>query len=315
MADLSNAICEFVQERAAVDYPVSSFYTSVAKRWSDIHKCYWALKEPALFNARSRANGVALHLLSEYSATAAFIIKIALIAKCTQDLLEQHKKLHTALSDFKKIRNDEFPRYHQYQWKNLNKTSYLQTVASLHVFVYFKGVKFLDQTSRVIRCSFIVFSQVLSYGVLLTDIYLIANGDALAHLRACTAMIGCWREYQTKLAENYLLVLQELEKREEVVNLVCQKIGMNKRTNDIIKDLRHFAIQAGKAIPEIINTIDDVANPIITPGKITAINFEIPTEQPANAPEEQRYPPKLNKVATQKNAEDPDPDPILSKTS
>lgn len=285
MVDLFQAIKSTAQEQASTNYPVPSGFLTSANFLSRVSLFGWAIREPQLFAERPATEGNplvyggALHLLTQYSTTVNFIVNIGIISKCVNDLITQHQQLHDAYTNLKNVFYDEYPRYHKYHWKNLNKSTYFQTIASIHIFAYTKAVKLLDQAARIMRCLGRLIVEVFKLGTIYTDIYLIAKGDALAHMRACTSLVSNMKNYQKQLSEKYSELLQVLEKNESSVNSICQKMGLNKRNVDIIADLRRFAEQAGKALPVVVNATQEFLDPILTVGKITPMfNLTVPEQ-------------------------------------
>lgn len=295
---LFKAVKETTEAQSALISPIPFYLQSAANLLAKGHLLWWSIKDYTLFKQTQQRNrtegnpiayGAALHLLSEYSTTVGYIVKVALIAKCAEDLLQQYCRVYQAYSNLKAACTKNYPRYYSYDWNKLH-TKPASYFPSFYLSLHLKGVKFVQTISKILRYISKLIIEMTTLAMRSTDVYLIANGNALAHLRACTEMIGDWKKYQARLTEDYTFLLIELDNKKELTDSILKKIGIEKRTIDLISSLRHLAAQIGKHLPTFLELAQETVEPIFVEGKITALNLDFVEEEPPTL-KPARYPP------------------------
>ncbi|CUI17665.1 hypothetical protein PNK_2061 [Candidatus Protochlamydia naegleriophila] len=302
MDNVFQAIKETTYEEAHHHYPIPYFLEEIVDLFGKVHLYYRAIKNHRLFKqaeAEGRGHpavyGAALHLASDYTRLGSYAIKVALVAKCAEDLLHQYQQLHSSYRQLNDFLFQRFPIYHPIQVRpDSQKTPYLSP--SFRLFIDIEVMGFLQRLLKVFSCALQVLKEAFQMSMCLRDTYLLANGDPQAKFDACTELIGDWERYLNQLGDNQAWLREEIAKRRKLADRILTKLEARYPTTVILSRLQDAAQQTAQVAIDnwapIQQAIFRTVDTILPNGKIAEprINFGqglqfIPALPPA------RYPP------------------------
>lgn len=297
MTDVFKAIAESTQEQFNSQYFLPSFITSALDVLKKVHLYYWTFKDYKIFqqaNARNRDQGnpivygIVLHGLSDYN----LCLKIALITKCAEDLLNQYKQVHEAYRKLTHTIYRKYPKYRKYKWEQLSQDYKPELSPSLYLTVKIQGMNLLVYLSRIFDCVTVLCTEVFKLSMDMTDTYLIANGDALAQQRGYIHMVANWNEYQARLSNNNSALLETISKTQALTDKILTKLNINKRSIDFIHFMQNSMGQAIRHIPRAVEVAEEVLDPFINvQGAIVPIELGFDQQQVAPTIPPATYPP------------------------
>lgn len=314
-----DAIKTTVREDAVQQFDTPSFYYRVSDLFEKFHIFWWSFKQYGFFKrAQNRDSnqgnplvyGAALHFLSDCSYTIASAVKIAIIAKCADDLFSHYGDVSTAYRNLKGAIRGQYPRYHRINWDNYHKGLLAKISPSLSMSMQINFIKFREQTARILRSTSQLFKAIFKLSMCSRDIYLLTKGDSIARFNQCTELFANWEKYQQRLSTNYNLLQSELNSRSHTTDRIMTKAGLPQRSSQFSGLLAGFVTRTAQTIvtiaPQVIETTSRLTQPVFREGKITSIQLNMDeARQPLIPPG--RFPPWIGHLEVPKPAQ---PQPV-----
>jgi hypothetical protein len=296
------AVRETIQEELG-DRQLPPFLDQVVEMFSQAHLYYRTSKQARIFNKASEDSlqghpavyGAALHLVGHYTSIGSYAINVALVTKCTEDLLREYRQLSDDYQALCQAFTWQFPLYEPIEWKQGRTDAQAQLSPSLSLFSQIKIVGFIRQIHKINRCTLHGIWQSFKLSMCICDAHLLLNGDRQARYEACTELVAEWENYKKQLKEDKKRLLEEIEKGSTIVDRILQKMGTTENTSTLLKNLKQkigvLANVSESLIDHLYEVGGDTLDSVFVKGKITPLNIILAVKKaPLNLPQG-RFPP------------------------
>ncbi len=279
------AVCDTVQEELSADqFP--PFLNEAVELFSKAHLYYRNYKQIRINQNAARdpskgnpaVYGAALHLLSDYTTIGSYALNVALIIKCTEDLLREYRQLGEDYHTLYHTIDWHYPLYYAVEWnQEAKKTHPLSPSLSLLWQVQIMG--WVRQILQITRCASVVFWQMFKLSMCLCDAYLLLEKDSQTRYEACTELVAEWDNYQTQLKEDQKLLVEELDKGYELADRILTRLGANKDSHFIIDQLKQkigkFAEGTEEVLEDFYDRVEETLDTAYIKGKIAPLHLNL----------------------------------------
>jgi len=265
-----------VQERAQKECPLPSWLKWCASQFRIIH-FYYRWRKMALFERKAMSEPSKAHpaLLAavvpvlEIAKPVEYAVKVALIAKCADDLFDQYRKLSM---EFKKLReafNWQYPIYYYTPWQESCKGSFNVLSPSMELVWYNQIVDSLLQLEKIIFCACRVLGQLFELAMCQYEIYLLFGEKSTeAKILALTELFGKLDEYREQTCSNLNFLAHELTREGSLGSQILGKIGIadsEKALRDLKTKVR--ALTNSDTAQSLAEATEVSLNSFYSPGK------------------------------------------------
>lgn len=296
------AICDTIREECNSDL-LPPFLDVSIELFSKAHIYYRIYKQTRMNQNIARdpsqgnpaVYGAALQLASDYTTIGSYAVNIALVTKCTEDLLQEYRRLS---EDYQRLRHTidwQYPLYHSVDWKRKGNSNRLLS-PSLSILWQIQIMGRVEQILKIIRCALDVFWQLFKLSMCLCDVYLLLDGDSQTRYTACTELVADWNDYQNQLKEDHKCLVEELEKGCDLADRILTRLGIEKDSDFIIDQLKQeigkCAQETEQVLENLYDRADETLDTVYIQGVITPLHINL-TEGSATAPilPYDRFPP------------------------
>lgn len=224
--------------------------------------------------------GAALHLLSDYSSIGGLAIQIALVTKCTEDLLKEYRCLNENYQMLCDALTVQYPVYQSLNWTEQTPPFGCVVSSSFYLRWKIKMIRFTSRLQRIIQCLGLVFWQCFKTGMVLCDAQLLLTHDSQARFEGCTELVAYWQDYQQQLEDDRDLLLEEIEKGSELFDRILNKLGISMvDSTSALSQLKQEFQELEEPIQEIWDDMSYIAeetlDSIYIPDKITPFHIDL----------------------------------------
>lgn len=281
------ALRSTIREELQTDHPLPPLLDLTIDLFRKANIYYRTYKFALIHNKASKdpskghpaVYGAALHLIGDYTTIGSYAINVALVTKCTQDLLLEYRQLSKSYQKFWHTVQRKYPIYQHVEWKRENKSSYALLSPSLHLKMHIRMMDLTKQIRKITRCALEVLKGMFKLSMSLSDAYLLFNKDPQMRYEACTELVAKWDEYQSQLKEDGKRLAEEIEKGSSLADRILKKMGMKKDTTFIIDELKQTMKVAAEETKEVLddayNAAQDAIDAIFVNGKITSLQINL----------------------------------------
>lgn len=224
--------------------------------------------------------GAALQLFSDTTTIGSYVVNIALVTKCTQDLLKEYQKLETALLDFRHAVSFDYPIYHAVKWKTPSRNS------KANIFAFRLQIQFLKWKRRIlliVQNAFKILQQMFKVSMSLCDAYYILDGHPAIRFIACTELVANWESYQNALTSNLTLLKEEIAKTSALSTRILTKLGLNnqsiKTLHEFVKETKEETQTTTTLFHGIQEALAETVSAVFPAGKIAMPQTAVPPRQ------------------------------------
>jgi hypothetical protein len=304
MATVYQAIHQTVFEQAQIDYQIPPCVEPITKIFGHAHRFYRVFKYDRLLqhaNQQGRGHpavyGAALHLVGDFTTWGAYALKVALIAKCAEDLLHQYQNLHLSFCRLKSTIDQRFPHSPPDLFKSSipQKNVYLSPAFQLQISSQVILLKY--RLLNIFNACLEVLIETFKLSMCMQDTYLLTQGNPQAQYEACTELVGDWDRYFSQLQNDTLYLKEQIFKKKELTNRILTKLETDRNAEKILRHLDLMNPQSPpSSTPSTWNTVAEAigrtTDAILPAGRVSAIHIDLGEGQdfvPALPPA--RYPP------------------------
>lgn len=279
---------DIIQTELENDFPLPPFSNEVLSLLSQAHIYYRTYKYEKISQKASKdpsqghpaVYGAALQLLGDYTSIGSYAINIALVAKCTENLLGEYRQLSESYQKLCQTTDWQYPIYHPIKWKQETKTPQNLLSPSLFLTWQIQAMGWMNQILRVKNCSLDVFRQTFKLSMSLCDAYLVLNDDPQMRYAACTELAANWNGYLNQLKENQKYLLEEIKKRSDLTDRILSELDAEEDSSSIIDQLNaefkdFLAEQAEKMLEDIQDVAEETLDTFYVKGKITPLHIDL----------------------------------------
>jgi hypothetical protein len=287
------AIRDTIREEINIDQ-LPPFLDEAAELLSKAHLYYRGYKQMQINQNAARnpskghpgVYGAALHVVSDYTTIGAYAVNLALVTKCTEDLLREYRQLSEEYQRLCHTIDWQYPLYHPVEWKREAKnTQSLSPSLSLLWQVQIMG--WVRQILKITRCALVVFWQMFKLSMCLCDAYLLLNGDSQTRYEACTELVAEWDSYRNQLKEDQKRLVRELEKGCDLADRILTRLGAERDSSFIIDRLKQkiekFTGEAEEVLAGLYDRGIETLDMAYIKGKIAPLHIDL-AESTAVAP-------------------------------
>lgn len=251
-------------------------------------------KQAAANHALGNAHiyGAALQTAADYTSVGYFV-DIALVAKCTQDIFDEYRKLGDAYQNLCHAIRFDYPSCHSTSWKRLGPYKVLSP--SFHDGWKLRIERLYKQVQLIIHCVLLVFQQIFKLGMCFCDVQLLLSRDPAMRFEACTHLVEEGDVYVKKLQCNINRLNCELDKGSVWVDAVLNKLGKKETSSQIVQKLKTEFNVINEVVQEDRQDVWQAAcltlATFYSPGKIDAMSIATSSGRlPVPKLSEERYP-------------------------
>ena len=257
-----------------------------------LHLYYRTFKQVRLFkkaaNDPARGHpaiyGAALHLAGDYTSIG-YAVNVALITKCTEDLLREYRKVSQAYLRLLDAVRWQYPLYHPVEWRRSDPNRQIPISPSIYLLWQVHFMSLARQIQKITQCASLLLWQAFKLSMCLQDAYLLLNGDPQMRFEACTELVGEWELYKNQLQEDQRRLLEEIIKNRQLIDRLLNRMGAPKASQFIIDTLQAIEkpIQQTAAIvgpmEDVYDTGEEVLDVTYAIGKLTPFHIILAEEQ------------------------------------
>jgi hypothetical protein len=296
------AVRETIQEELG-SRQLPPFLDQVVEMFSQAHLYYRTSKQVRISNKASEdplgghpaVYGAALHLVGHYTSIGSYAINVALVTKCTEDLLREYCQLSEDYRALCHAFTWQFPLYEPIEWRRGRTDAQTQLSPSMYLFSQIKIMGFVQQILKINRCMLHVLWQSFKLSMCICDAHLLLNGDQQARYEACTELVAEWHNYKKQLKEDKKRLLEEIEKGSTLIDRILQRMGTTENSTTILKNLKQkmgvLANVSESLIDHLYEVGEDTLDSVFAKGKITPLHINLAAKKaPLDLPQG-RFPP------------------------
>lgn len=236
---LQAAVLEEARPHLPSSFPLLPFQRLVSIL-REPYSCYRSFRFTALFQG-SRGGpsqnaafiqGIALHVLGDFTKIGSFALRIILAVKCAEDLLEEYRKLGDCYKKLQQTLSCQYPAYELISKKQISILPPFLLLRQREL----QGV--IEQIGKVTRAVLDMNAQGLRLGMRLYEAYLLFSGDPQTRFEGCVELVAEWDRYQELLKKDCRRFMEELQKKSGLADRILSHLGQEIKTEGIIKMLQ-----------------------------------------------------------------------------
>lgn len=220
----------------------------VIELFRKVHVYHRTFKQAQLLNEAAKnpsqgnpaVYGAALQLAGDYTEIGSYTITVALVTKCTHDLLQEYRQLNIDCKILDDVWNWRYPIYQPIAWKRgTENPMFLSPCFSLLSRI--QALKLINQIFSITSCALRVFWQSFRISMCLCDAYLMLHGDPQARYEACTELVAKWGTYYHQLQEEqnrFLEKIKRADRQKETMQLLDEIEHHRDLTDDILRCMK-----------------------------------------------------------------------------
>lgn len=222
-------------------------------------------------------------------------LTIALVTKCSIDLLMEYEKLGDDSEKFCDALRDNYPSYEHIPWEMNSKKTFDILSPSMYLNYKIFSQKYTRQITKTIRFSLAIFMQFFKIAMCHCDIYFLLSGDRRIRFEAYSEMGVQWETYYNKLQGNTLFLIEEVEKGQPMADAIFRKLGMEIDCAKVLQEIKIKAqiVQESSAFQAVSDTAKITANRFQADKDINFFTYKLEDLETRPAPEwtEYQFPP------------------------
>lgn len=276
-----------IREELKADYPLPPFLDQTVDLFRKVHIYYRTYKYTLMHEKASKNKskghpavyGAALHLVGDYTSIGSYALQVALVTKCTQDLLQEYRQLSESYQKFRHTVKKQYPIYQHVEWKKEKIVSKATLSPSLYLTLRVRIIGVMRQMLKITRCTLEIFKQMFKLSMCLGDACLLFNKDPQMRYEACTELVAKWDQYQNQLKDDKKLLAEELEKSSELADHILKKMGVKKDSTFIIDELKKtmesLSEESDGLLDDIYAVAEETLDTFYVKGKITPLHIDL----------------------------------------
>lgn len=263
---LLTAIHETVHEKTT-NYALPQGLNHLGKFFDKIHTLSWIAKDWISYGRAKQAPpqqgnatvyAACLQIFSSQIQPLSYPIKLAILAKCTQDLVEHRRQIFKSYKRLDRVIQHEFPLAHKkLSWQDSRLYKFIQRL-------------------------FDVTTQLFWLTMRVKDIELLfIKQDSLAEHRALRELIEDLQNYCEKVSKNQALLTEDLKMKEELIIEILNKLGTSGQ--QMSKQFHEHMVTLPHKLATNLPTLGQFLQPLFNPGEVHAIHIrtkKTPTIRP-----------------------------------
>jgi hypothetical protein len=275
-----------VQEELQFDYPLPPYVDNILNVLSKAHIYYRTYKYEQISRKTAQdptkghpaVYGAALQLASDYPSIVSYAINVALVAKCTLDLLQEYRQLSESYQRLCQVIDWQYPLYYSVKLKQ--KVAFSNSLSpSLHFILQVQMMDLVRQMLKICRCALDVFWQIFKLSMCLCDAYLLFNHDPRIRYEACTELVADWKCYRNQLQENQKRLFEEIQKKYRCIDHILNRLGIDKSSTFILEQLKEkvkgLVVEAGEELGNLYDRTEETLDTLYAKGKITSLHINL----------------------------------------
>lgn len=263
-------------------YPLPPLVTSSVNAFTTAH-LYWrsikyyqivrkAEQREKAVEGNAVVYGALIYGASQTSDVAKILLKIALVAKCAEDVIQCYSKVHKAYKNLKKAVSLPYPIYEKSKWsKQPQRLPFSQQMQRTQ-----------EQFLQVVSCMSLLVQELFELSMRLRDVYLLSKQDSLTQYTACVEGIANLNKYWSRITKDSMFLMNELKKHDKWARAIVDKVPENSVLTKLKASLDQISPHMPRNSKEIVRAAEEFVEPIYIPGKVTSmrLTFNDPIHQP-----------------------------------
>ncbi len=226
--------------------------------------------------------GAAVQLIGDHTTIGSYAVTVALVTKCTEDLLNEYRQLKTDHHALKAAYQWHYPTYQPVAWKQGKTTPYVLS-PFVYLFSQLHVIKIAKQIIKIVRCALQVFWQSFRISMCLCDAYLMLHGDPRARYEACTELVAQWACYQAQLNqlkdEAQEKLIDKVEQSCDLANHILKRVGTVEDASSVIQKLKatmkDIADQLEEEEEDLYHVAERAEDAVFVKGKIIPLRLNL----------------------------------------
>lgn len=277
--------------RQSQPQPLPFYIDLIIRLFNSAHLYYRAYKYE-LFIRKSIKNpssghpavyGAGLHLIGDYTTIGKYAINVALVMKCTQDLVREYGELNQKYQHLSNSIKNKYPLYSRPHWKKLrsNQSSLLPKTCL---------VNYQVRLHNQVKQSKIVWEKIKAFlwqtfrlSMTICDCHLLLNGNSQARFEACTELVAEWSSYRSQLKNNQQFLLSEIQSNCKLADRILSAFRTTNRMNSIIDKLKNIGKNLKSGSNKLLRNFYEAGNETLETfyikGKITHLSVNLTSKK------------------------------------
>lgn len=282
MTDFFIKSIESIRESSQLRYPLPAALHSTVNLFKTANIYWWSFKyyqivkkaeeREKIVEGNPVVYGALIHGISQYSDVADYLLKVALVAKCAEDLLQSYRNLHKAYKEFSQAIHLKYPVYQKQKLIEAKESSSFPS-ASLFMDVHLKKIKYSEQILKIITCTGQLIQEIFVLSMRLRDVYLLSQQDSLAQYSACVEGMADLNHYWKRISQDSIFLMNQLKKHDKLTKLIVDKIPENTHLPALKTLIGKMTSHLPQNSAQFINAAEEFFEPVFTPGKVTALTL------------------------------------------